>query len=640
MTIQTSLLVAAARALGVPPSPLATQQVREAVASEQSLDRAVRAAGLRLGAISADPVQLAVLGAPLLMRCSLGWVALTGSRRGRIEAWLDDGAGVRRRRIAAGRLRGLLGTIDQAYRLESMPIDAMGAAAAGHSPWSRLRALARIERRDIGAIFLYSAAVGLTSLAIPVAVQTLVNTVAFGAVTQSLVVVGIALAAFLCLAAILRVLRFVAAEFVQRRLFVRFALETADRLATVDPKLARKKHLPEHVNRFFDVLTVQKSAAMLLLDGTELLLQATIGLLLLAVYHPALAAFDLVLIAALAVVFAVLGRGASATTLAESDAKYAVAAWLEDVASQPHLFRHPVAARHAVGRADELSRAYLGARGAHFRVVLRQFVGGVSVQVLANVCLLLIGGWLVMQGELTLGQLVAAELVVTLVVASLAKLGKQLESFYDLLAGTAKLGKLVDLTRAPSGGVSLAVGATFTLGRRPLVDITALPDTSAARTIVAAVRGETVEAPIRVNGDPLPAVNGDELRAAAWVVDRPAIVHGTIRENARIGTRRRPSEIDVVLEAFGFEQTRCDQTLLPSGAPLGTCDAIALTLARAVLAGPKLLVVDGALDRLASADRRRLIGALRVTRGEGATLIVSNAPDLGIPTWSLEEITA
>ena len=59
--------------------------------------------------------------------------------------------------------------------------------------------------------------------------------------------------------------------------------------------------------------------------------------------------------------------------------------------------------------------------------------------------LLGLGGWLVIQGQLTLGQLVAAELIVMLIVGSFAKLGKHMESFYDLLTSVDKLGHLFDL---------------------------------------------------------------------------------------------------------------------------------------------------------------------------------------------------
>ena len=640
MTVAPELLLAAARALDAPTGPSAHADVRAALADDPSLDRAARSAGLRLGQVDADPVQLAALGAPMLLETSVGWVAITGRRRGRLNVWLDDGAGVRLRRVPVKRVAATLGEILAGYRLTSLaPIAAIGKDVSGGSPWARLRALAHIERRDIGVILMYSAAVGLTTLAIPVAVQTLVNTVAFSAVVQSLVVIGLALLSFLCLAGLLRILRFVATEYVQRRIFVRFALAIADRLTVLEPEVAEKKHLPEQVNRFFDALTVQKSAATLLIDGTELLLQTIIGLVLLAVYHPALAAFDLALIIGLAIIFGVLGRGAARTTVAESDAKYAVAAWLEDVATQPALFRHPVAARQAVARADALAQTYLLTRQSHFRIILRQFTGGVTLQILANVCLLLIGGWLVMEGELTLGQLVAAELVVTLVVAGLAKLGKQLESLYDLLAGVTKLGKLIDLPVDQQRGTRITGGATITLDGRPLADVTVLREGAIARATVAACRGKQSESSVRINGEKPCHVERADLQATIQVISAPALVHGSVRENVRLGTSRSPSEIDAVLDAFGFDTTDRETVLLPNGYPLTHSQAAALTLARAVLARPQLLVIDGVLDRLASSERVRLIAALRSTRAAHATLIVTLRDDLDLPVWAPRRTT-
>ncbi|MGK0360929.1 MAG: putative ABC transport system ATP-binding protein [Bradymonadia bacterium] len=635
MTVAPELLLAAARALDAPTSAQAQADVRAALADDPSLDRAARAAGLRLGQVDAEPLQLATLGASMLLETSVGWVAITGRRRGRLNVWLDDGAGVRLRRVPVKRVGETLGAIMAGYRLTSLaPIDAIGKEVSGGAPWARLRALVHIERRDIGVILMYSAAVGLTTLAIPVAVQTLVNTVAFTAVVQSLVVIGLALLSFLCLAGLLRILRFVATEYVQRRIFVRFALAITDRLTVLDPEIVGKKHLPEQVNRFFDALTVQKSAATLLIDGTELLLQTIIGLVLLAVYHPALAAFDLALIIGLVIIFGVLGRGAARTTVAESDAKYAVAAWLEDVATQPVLFRHPVAARQAVARADALAQVYLHTRQSHFRIILRQFTGGVTLQILANVCLLLIGGWLVMQGELTLGQLVAAELVVTLVVAGLAKLGKQLESLYDLLAGVTKLGKLIDLPVDAQRGTRLKGGATITLDGRPLADITAMREGPVARATVAACLGNRTESPVRINGELPCQIQRADLQATIQVISASMLVHGSVRENVRLGTARSPTEIDAVLDVFGFDSATRETVLLPNGYPLAPCEAVALTLARAVLARPQLLVIDGALDRLASDQRVRLIGALRSTRAAQATLLVTLRDDLDLPVWA------
>lgn len=634
MTVAPALLLAAARALDAPMKNATLARITAALADDPSLDRAARAAGLRLGQVDADPLQLARMGAAMLLETGIGWVAVTGRRSGRLDVWLDDGAGVRLQRIPAGKLADRLGDITAGYRLASLaPVAAISKLVSGGKPWSRLRALAGVERREIGVIVMYSAAVGLTTLAIPVAVQTLVNTVAFSAVVQSLVVISVALLGFLCLSGVLRILRFMAAEYIQRRIFVRFALAIADRLSILDPAVTRTKFLPEQVNRFFDTLTVQKAAVSVLIEGSQMLLQTVIGLILLAVYHPALAAFDAVLITGLICVF-LLGRGAARTTVAESDAKYAVAAWLEDIAAQPALFRHPAAARQAVAQTDNLAQAYLQTRQAHFRIILRQFAGGVTLQIVANVSLLLIGGWLVMEGELTLGQLVAAELVVALVVAGLAKLGKLVESLYDLLAGVTKLGKLMDLPVDPERGTLLDGAATITLDGRRVADISALDAGPEARAIVAACTGLRVDSLVRINGETPCQILPADLRQAIQVIDGPALVHGTLRENVALGATRKLADVDAVFETFGFEPSSREAKVLPNGYDLTPARALGLTLARAVLSQPHLLVIDRALDNLDAPDRAHLINAVRATRGARPVLVVTHLPDIDLPRWS------
>ena len=120
-------------------------------------------------------------------------------------------------------------------------------------------------------------------------------------------------------------------------------------------------------------------------------------------------------------------------------------AWLEEIA------RHQIAFKTSCGSALALSRTnhyvvdYLTHRGRHFRILMRQIVGSYVLQALASAVLLGVGGWLVISRQLTLGQLVAAELVVALVVSGFTKFGKHLETYYDLMAAMDKLGYLTDL---------------------------------------------------------------------------------------------------------------------------------------------------------------------------------------------------
>ena len=263
-------------------------------------------------------------------------------------------------------------------------------------------------------------------------------------------------------------------EIIQRRIFARVAGDVSYRLLRVRTEAFDHHHGPELVNRFFDVVTVQKGGALLLMDGLSLLMQTILGMVLLALYHPLLLAFDAFLIVSIALIISILGRGAVESSIKESKAKYATAAWLEEMAALVRTFKSGGAARFAMERADRLARDYLAYRGTHFRIFMRQVVGSLALQAIASAGLLGVGGFLVINRQLTLGQLVAAELIVTAVVSGSSTLGKNFETFYDLLAAIAKLGHLIDLPLERLGGETLPIseqpatvqfrGVTFRMG--------------------------------------------------------------------------------------------------------------------------------------------------------------------------------
>ena len=315
----------------------------------------------------------------------------------------------------------------------------------GITPFARLRVLLRPEWSDIWIVLLFAMFVGLLTLATPIAVESLVSTVAFGRLIQPLVVLSVLLFGFLLFAAAMRALQTYVVEIIQRRLFVRVAADIAYRLSRVRQRAWDRAHPPELVNRFFDVISVQKISSSLLLDGVALLLQVLTGMVVVAFYHPLLLAFDLVLLVALVFVVFVLGKGAVKASIKTSKTKYHLAGWLQELARCSMTFKLDGGAEYAAECADRMSVDYLKARRARFKILMRQVFALLFMQALASTGLLALGGWLVIERQLTLGQLVAAELIVTVIVSSLAKLGKHLESFYDLLASVDKLGVLFDL---------------------------------------------------------------------------------------------------------------------------------------------------------------------------------------------------
>lgn len=546
---------------------------------------------------------------------------------------------------------------------------AHGEAAGGHAhlhPFRRLFALIRLERADLWALLWYAIMAGVLYLAIPLAVDALVSNIAFGgqqrAYLQALGILAAFLLAFLLLYAAVRALAFVAIERLQRRMFVRFTADLAYRLPRVQQSHFDRQYGPELTNRFFDIMTMQKASAQLLLDGLDVALTFLAGGLILAFYDWTLFWFDAGLL--LLVVLAVwgLGKGGVQTSIEESRAKYATAGWLQQIAMFTRVFKGVGGPQLARQEADRLARWYLVERRRHFRVLFRQVIALLAIEVLASVVLLSWGGLLVLQGKLSLGQLVASELILTATVGAMAKFGKQLESAYDLLTAIDKVGYLVDLeterqsgeTPAPGSprGASLRVqdvsfsydghhpvfsGVSFSVdpgGRLALV----WPSGAGASSLLDLMYGlrEPTRGHIDVDGLDLRNWHPYSLRIhAALVRDHEDIVEGSVVDNIRFGDEAigRP-EVREALAGVGLLDGilalpgGLDARLQIGGRQLSTTQRHQLLLARAVVSSPRLLLLDGTLDGLDSHLRKVLMDFLFDPRRPWTLVVVTRDPEV------------
>jgi len=381
--------------------------------------------GLRMERVALTPGTAAEASAaqtPLVARLSggRGWLVVYGFRAGRVRVALVQGEVIEERRIRPAGVNELLGLHEGGlgdWLLVQAQAPLANAVSHDHHvhlpPLRRLIELMRADHADLWLVLGLALGSGLLALASPVAVQALVNTVAMGGMGQPLLVLSIILFFFLAFAGGVHVLESYLVEIVQRRIFVRLAADLAYRLPRVHSDAYKHHHGAELLNRFFDVLTVQKAGSSLLLDGLSTAVQAGVGLVMLAFYHPFLLAFDIVLLLSIGFIIFVLGRGGVATAIQESISKYALVAWLEVVAGNMQTFKSSGGPQLAAQRTDALALAYLDAKRNHYRVLLRQIIGSVALYAIASTALLAIGGYLVIDGHLSLGQLVAAELIVS-----------------------------------------------------------------------------------------------------------------------------------------------------------------------------------------------------------------------------------
>jgi len=535
------------------------------------------------------------------------------------------------------------------------------ASASSHGehalpPLRRLIRILRLDARDLWVILVFAIGVGILSLATPIAVELLVNSIAFGSLVQPVLVLSLIL--FICLAFVagMQLIQTVVVESIQRRLFVRCVADLAYRLPRVQIAAYDRQYGPEIVNRFLDVAIFQKALATLLLDGLFIVLQASVGMLVLAAYHPYLLGYDVVLLAMIAGIVFVLGRGATDTAIEESRAKYDTAAQLQELSRLPISIKMGGGPAQAIQTADHFAKRYLNARAAHFKILIRQIIASYGLQVISSTVLLGLGGWLVIQRELTLGQLVAAELIVGNIARAFAKFGKYFESFYDLLAATDKLGHLFDLPQerrsgdvVPPAQAALAVeirdlGFRFPQGRDLFEDLNAvLPPQSVTALIGSSGSGKSTllellygaRVPsggyIKFDNVDLRQMDLASLRNEVALVQQPDIMAGTIFENVRWGrSDLTVAEINGALSAVGLLDTVLQMPaglhtmLTQTGKPLSRSQVLAVVMARALVGRPRLLLIDGLLDGMAEEVRNQIMDIILSPAASCTVVLVSN----------------
>lgn len=514
------------------------------------------------------------------------------------------------------------------------------------SPVTRFFRLLKAERQDILTLLIFSVFSGILYLAAPLAVDAVVSNLAFGGQSQpyvqALIIVGLVLLAALSLQAVITGLQYYISDIIQRRIFVRAAADLAYRLPRVRAESLEGVHAPELVNRFLDVVTAQKSTSLLLLDGVNLIFGSLIGMVLLALYHPMLLLFVAVLLFLIVAVLWLCGRGAVDTSIAESRTKYDLVNWFEEIAAYPNLFKGPGGYHLAYERSNQLASEYILRRTTHFRVVMRQIIGLLTLSVLAGAALLVMGGWLVVSQQITLGQLVASELIMSALVASLAKMGKKLEAWYDAMAAMDKLGHIFDLEiERESGeqpvkhqGGALLVADNLTFGyadHLPLFVSRTFIIQPGARAAIVGPHGAGASSlldilfglrtplggHVSIDGLDLRSWYLEALRDHVQLLRRDEIVDATVVENLRLGRADiGMDEIREALESVGLLDTLLARPeglnlhLKIGGAPLSGNQRTRLLLARALVQRPRLLLIDELFDSLDSESFTLLSAAI------------------------------
>jgi ABC-type bacteriocin/lantibiotic exporter with double-glycine peptidase domain len=321
------------------------------------------------------------------------------------------------------------------------------------TPVKRFFRMLELDKKDITYIYIYAIFAGLITLSLPLGIQAIIGLIAGGAVSSSLILLVIVVTIGTALTGLLKVMQLTVTETLQRRIFTRSAFEFSWRLPRIKLEQLERAYPPELVNRFFDTLTLQKGLPKILMDFSTSVLQIVFGLILISFYHSFFVFFGVILLVILALILYITGPSGLSTSLQESKYKYAVAHWLEELARTMTTFKLSGGSQLSSKKTNENVSNYLNARKKHFRILIFQYWNIVGFKTIVTGALLILGSLLVIDNEINIGQFVAAEIVVLLIMSSVEKLILSLETIYDVLTALEKIGAVTDLDLDQENGL-------------------------------------------------------------------------------------------------------------------------------------------------------------------------------------------
>ena len=294
-------------------------------------------------------------------------------------------------------------------------------------------------------IFFYAIFAGLISLSLPLGIQAIINFIQSGRVSASWIVLIVLVVFGVALVGLLSLMQLRITENLQQKIFVRSSFEFAARLPKIKNEELYNTYPPELANRFFDTMNIQKGTSKLLIDFSAALLQIIFGLILLSLYHPYFIVFGFLLFLLLYFIFKFSYKSGLETSLKESKFKYKVAGWLQEMARNNFSFKNDLNYNYGLQKNNNLVGDYLNYREKHFKIIQRQFSQLIIFKIIITASLLSIGGFLVLSQQMNIGQFVAAEIIILLVINSVEKIILGLETFYDVLTSIEKIGQITDL---------------------------------------------------------------------------------------------------------------------------------------------------------------------------------------------------
>jgi ABC-type bacteriocin/lantibiotic exporter with double-glycine peptidase domain len=528
------------------------------------------------------------------------------------------------------------------------------------TPLQRYFNLLKLDQKDVYQIFFYAIFAGLVSLSLPLGIQAIINFIQSGRVTVSWVVLVILVVIGVALVGILSLMQLRITENLQQKLFVRSSFEFAARIPRIKVEELQDTYPPELANRFFDTMTIQKGTSKLLIDFSAALLQILFGIVLLSLYHPYFIVLGIVMLLFLFLIFKYSYIQGLENSLKVSKYKYKVAGWLQEMARNNYSFRRELTYDFALQKNDKFVTEYLNYRESLFDIIKRQFSQLILFKIIVTASLLSIGGYLVIIQEMNIGQFVAAEIIILLVINSVEKIILGLETLYDVLTAVEKIGLITDLSMEEDTtydaekhflAISLQaenLGVKFPNSPSKILDSINLKIEQGERLFIEGENGsgkttlirilstllQPSEGSLYINDDSFTKINLNQYRSQIGsVIHGETPFEGSILDNIsfnnlNVTTPNLKWAIDgVQLSEYIKSLPNSLETLLfPEGKQLSSSNAQKILLARSIINNPKILFYEDPTDTMDEKVANEIIDFICSEHNKWTIIVSSKNP--------------
>ncbi|MBK8376944.1 MAG: ABC transporter ATP-binding protein [Nitrospira sp.] len=528
--------------------------------------------------------------------------------------------------------------------------------------FAHLGMLLKLERSILGIIASYAVAIGFFLLCVPIAVQELVSTFSFAMEPRMIFTLALFVASSLTGVAAFRVLQARAVETFQQRIYTRIAIGFTRLL----PRLRDDTFATPQAYRFMEADLLTRALVAMVADLFNVAVVGTIGVTMLILFHPFFVLYILVLILGFVGLLTLFGRGGFFITLEMSRLHYDIFGWIQNIAHNlPHL-RAAGDSPYLLERTDTLTRMYARIRQRRSDTLTgRQYKAAALWQVAGHSGLLITAGLLVADGQLTVGQFAAAEVLVGNLLINMDTLARRMVAMFFTFVSCREMAAVFSLPTEEDGAKEDVPAAQFgaagihltcrnltytgpdgtpifenvSLDVAPGEKVAVLCSTNNAKTALAKVLAglhPSASGFVRYNDMNLIEVKRDSIsRVRGLVLDsHPTLLDGTLEDNITLG---RPTiDYQDLQWALRFVELDHEIDALPQGlntrvssldTNLSMSQILRLLMARAIVIRPQLLIFDGTLHNMLPATREVLLRRLCAKDEPWSVIFLSNDPN-------------